>query len=201
MNMNVSMKKKSPGLSLVEIVISIVLLSVLGTLTFSYLFTSIQTQSVTYGSQMLHEEVGFAIERCVREIRDAVTATTTASTNVTLLKAHGTPQDPRTSVTYTQNTGSTILQRGDAGVGYATLSQHLASGTGFVAAYDNNGTTSTTWDDGWKFKFSLVAQNGIAAARSTFISPRNIQWSTDAQNFDYHYKGRAYQGDYQDVIQ
>ena len=102
-------------------------------------------------------------------------------------------------VTYTQNIGSTILQRGDAGVGYAPLTQDLVSGTGFTVTYDNNGTPSTG-DDAWKFKFPLITQNGVAVTRGAFVSPRNIPWNADPLNFDFHYKGRAYQGDYQDAI-
>jgi prepilin-type N-terminal cleavage/methylation domain-containing protein len=208
--MHVNMKKESPGFTLVEIVITLIVLSVLGAFTFSYLFTGIQTHSATYGSQTLHEELSLVIERCVREVRDAVTATTTGSTNVTLTKAHATTPDPRITVTYTQNTGSTILQRGDAGVGYATLSKDLASGPGFAMTYDDNSGTTSKWDDGLRFTFALVTQNGIAVTRSTFVSPRNIRWTDPAdptctpnctQNFDSHYKGRVYQGDYQDVIQ
>jgi prepilin-type N-terminal cleavage/methylation domain-containing protein len=188
------------GFTLMELLITIVVLSVLGLFTFSYLSTGIQIFNTTYGSQTLHEEAGLAIERCVREARDTVTATSTGSGTITLTKAHTTPQDTRTMVTYKQDTGSTILQRGDAGTGYAPLSQDLISGAGFTVTYDNNGTPSTTGDDAWKFKFSLITQNGVAVTRSAFVSPRNIPWNIDPQNFDFHYKGRTYQGDYQDAV-
>jgi prepilin-type N-terminal cleavage/methylation domain-containing protein len=198
MKNNVMAMHNKQGFTLMELVISIVVLSILGVFTFSYLFTGIQVFNATHGSQVLHEETGLAIERCVREARDAITATPGSGT-ITLTKAHTTPQDTRTVVTYRQS--STILQRGDAGVGYAPLSQDLVSGTGFTVTYDNNGTPSTTGDDAWKFKFSLITQNGVAVTRSAFVSPRNIPWNADPLNFDSHYKGRTYQGDYQDAVQ
>lgn len=193
------MKKQCCGFTLIELVVTMVIISISGIFIFSALYSVGRAYDMTHTSQSLHEEAGMAIEKSAREMRDAIAIAVTSPYNITVTKVHSTPQDSRTAITYVQNSGEAALQRGSAG-DYRKLATSLVVNTGFSVTLDDNGTPSTTWDDAYKLKISFV-NRGTTMIRSIFVSPRNTQWSTDPTNFDFHYKSRVYHGDYQDAAQ
>ena len=135
------------GFSLIELIVVIVILSILGLMSFSFLGNSMATYMLVKDGNLIYDEGLMALERMTREIRDArhqpPTYTLTPGTNsITFTRKHPTPQDNSTNIIFRINGNQELERVGDVS-GTHILAGHVTSfsPTLFPDPTDPNGKT------------------------------------------------------------
>lgn len=104
----------SKGITLIETIVVIVLLGIIGLFTFQFIGGGVQTYIIASNQSKLFAEAKLAMERMVREIRDAntiVEPTSGSSGNsIHFTKSHSTAVDSDTDI-YFQGSGSTLERK------------------------------------------------------------------------------------------
>lgn len=88
------------GFTLIEMIITIVVLGILGVFTFAFFGNYMNTYTMMRDRRIYHQEAVYIIERIARELRNASTVTST-NPLVFQIPAPGTPADTSTTITYT----------------------------------------------------------------------------------------------------
>jgi prepilin-type N-terminal cleavage/methylation domain-containing protein len=97
----------SRGFSLVEVIITIVILGIVGSFTFGFLSTQAQTYSEMQRARRAHQEAAQIAERISRELRDADGSVVCAASNlVSFMRAHVTPQDSDLYIAFRRSSGN-----------------------------------------------------------------------------------------------
>jgi len=86
------------GFTLIEMIITLVVISILGVFTFSFLISSTNTYLLMRNQWTAHREGAYVVERISRELRDATAVS--ALNPLSFQMAHPTPMDPNTSIQY-----------------------------------------------------------------------------------------------------
>ena len=119
------------GFSLIELIVVIVILSILGLISFSFLGNSMKTYMLVKDGNLIYDEGLMALERMTREIRDAryqpptYTLTPVPNTSITFTRKHPTPQDTSTNITFRIN-GNQLERMGNVS-GTHILAGHVTS--------------------------------------------------------------------------
>jgi prepilin-type N-terminal cleavage/methylation domain-containing protein len=122
------------GYTLIEIVMVIVLLGIIGVVTFQVVFSGVETFTKARDRKDLYDQAKLAMERMVREIRDANQIVTPAvgstATSINFIKAHTSPGDTSTDITFQLD-----LERVGDVSGTVDLASSLTAVTGFQATH------------------------------------------------------------------
>jgi MSHA biogenesis protein MshO len=97
--------KAGPGFTLIEMIITIVILGIIGLFSFSFMDFFTKTYVTMRNDRNLYQEGVYVVERIAREMRDT-SAITVGTNTCTMTLPHGTPADGSTSVTYTLTSGT-----------------------------------------------------------------------------------------------
>jgi prepilin-type N-terminal cleavage/methylation domain-containing protein len=87
------------GFTLIEMIITIVVLGILGVFTFTFFGNYMNTYTMMRDRRNMHQEAVYIVERIARELRNATTATYTGN-SISFTMPSGTPADTSTSITY-----------------------------------------------------------------------------------------------------
>jgi type II secretory pathway pseudopilin PulG len=131
-----------------ELVMVMVLLGIIGLITFQVLFSGVETFAKARDRKELYDQARLALERMVREIRDAdqiVTPTAGSSgTSVSFTKAHASPEDTSTTITFQLN-GANLERTGNVS-GTVVLASNV---TAFQATQEAKKLVMVTGDGGF----------------------------------------------------
>jgi prepilin-type N-terminal cleavage/methylation domain-containing protein len=97
----------SRGFSLVEVILTIVILAIVGGFTFHFLSTETRTYVEMERARRAHQEAAAIAERISRELRDSSGPVVCQATNlVSFMRAHPTPQDSDLYVAFRRSSGN-----------------------------------------------------------------------------------------------
>jgi len=103
--------KMSRGFTLIEMIMTIVVLGILGVFTFAFFGNYMSTYTQMRDRRNMHQEAVYIIERITRELRDATTVTSTSPLSFQI-PSPGTPADTSTTITYTLS-GTQLTRTGN----------------------------------------------------------------------------------------
>jgi prepilin-type N-terminal cleavage/methylation domain-containing protein len=182
---------RQKGFTLIEVVMVIVLLGIIGLITFQVLFSGVETFAKARARKDLYDQARLALERMVREIRDAdqIVSPTPGSSgsSINFTKVHTSPADSSTTITFQLN-GANLERVGDAS-GTVVLASNV---TAFQATQEAKNLVMVTGDGGFG---SGVDDNAKKALFESFgytvtaIDDQNPQatFNTAAANNDVMY--------------
>jgi len=182
------MLKKIHGFTLIETLLVVVVFSILGLFTFSFIEFAIKAYLVGSKERMIYQDAAYIMERITKELRDMVNPATwsndTTYDNLQFSKRHVTPQDINTNIAFWRDASTRALYRQSGGVsqpiGQNVTRFEIARSSTSIC--DRSISVLITLSDGGQ-TFSLVSR----------ITPKNL--GTD------DYVSRCFNGDYEDVIQ
>lgn len=186
------------GFTLIEIVAVVVVLSILGLFTFSFVEYAIKTYSIGSKERMIYQEASQALERITRELRDAEVVEVQAGGSELRIrtKSHPTPMDHTISDIFFGLVGPNLIRTSNnvgrvVGTNVSGFTVTLPSGL----SQCNNSTPNcyltinvTLYDP--NIPLSEVSSKTVNLR--TTVSPKNLRAG---------YAGRCFNGDYEDVIQ
>jgi prepilin-type N-terminal cleavage/methylation domain-containing protein len=139
------------GYTLIEIIIVIIVLGIIGGITFHVLAAGMETYLVARERQELYNEARLALERMVRELRDGNQIVTPApgaapATSINFIRSHVLPNDASTDITF-QLAGTNLRRVGDIS-GTDVLASNLVAVTGFQVTHEAKSLVMVTDDGG-----------------------------------------------------
>lgn len=174
------------GFTLLEIVITIVILGIVGVFTFAFFGDLTKTYKLMGTKRASHQEAAYVVERISRELRDAKTILS-ANPSLQFLSAHGTAQDSNRYVMFCLSGGNIYrVSNVDESFPACTTGRLLCSNvTNFnVAANGDIYTIDVT-----------VSIGGQTQRYATSVSPKNY-----TQTGDCVFTGRDFGGCYEDKV-
>jgi prepilin-type N-terminal cleavage/methylation domain-containing protein len=193
------------GFTLIEIVIVIVVLSILGVFTFSFLSSSAKTYQMMRDQRDLHQEAAYAMERISRELRDGTCISAFSGTSIDLQKAHPTQMSNSHNLRFAYSPDPLsanlyILYRWDLINGQSKMMAKNAPQTfnQYFSYQPNN--PAITEDD--TFIITVIAtKNNQTVTLSTTVCPKNYRSGGPfICSSGVNYYGRSFNGDYHDII-
>jgi prepilin-type N-terminal cleavage/methylation domain-containing protein len=195
------------GFTLIEIVIVIVVLSIVGVFTFSFLADSAKTYQMMRDQRDLHQEAAYVLERISRELRDTtcVFPGSFPGVSIYLQKAHPTLMSNSLNSWFfysndLQNPNLYILYRWDLTSIPPKMMAKNAPRT-FNQYFDYQSNNATIAEDD-TFTVTVVAtKNSQTVTLSTTVCPKNYR-SGGPFNcaLGNNNTGRSFNRDYYDVI-
>ena len=91
------------GFTLVEIIIVIVILGIISGVTFQIVASGVEAFKKSSARKELYDQGRLALERMVRELRDAKEITATSSDSITFTKVHQSAQDSAEEIKFQRN--------------------------------------------------------------------------------------------------
>ena len=172
------------GMTLIEIIVVIVLLSIIGLFTFDFVGKGVETYIIASNQVGLLAEAKLAMERMTREIRDAniivAVVSNPSGDSINIIKSHPTDLDIATEITFQKN-GSTLER---IRVGYTTepLADNVSS---FNVTNDSNEI---------KLELTLSLAGGENVTLHTKVYPRNLAFepSEDFGGAKFHGRWKEY---------
>ncbi len=180
------------GFSLIEIIITIVILGIIGLFSFAFFSSLTRTYAMIGAKRTVHQEAAYALERISRELRDAKTVNVNNSV-LTLEKANPTGQDGNKYVRFDLS-GSDLYRKSASDSGFTTNTTNYIIARGVSNfTVSPNGTplplnTIITLTIG-------ITRDGETQSYSVDICPKN--YTTDGS---CNFTGRSYGGCYDDKI-
>ena len=104
--------KRTGGFSLIEAIVSIVLLSIVGLFVFSFLMSSMDGYRRVKERGSLSSKGRMAMDRMIRELRDARRPVSVAGGVVSFTKEHPSPTDSSLNITLSKS-GSVLRRTGN----------------------------------------------------------------------------------------
>jgi len=169
-NAECGMRKVSPGFTLIEIVITIVLVGILAGLAAVIITQGVQAFGEQQARSDVHYQARLAVERIAREARMV-----RSCADITL------PANPSASLSFTDINGAAVafsVAGGTLSRGADVLAGNLTSATPF-RFLKKNGTDTTTScvspDDIWFIEISVTSTQGAETLQlRTRVHPRNF---------------------------
>ncbi|HOP86081.1 MAG TPA: prepilin-type N-terminal cleavage/methylation domain-containing protein [Syntrophorhabdaceae bacterium] len=182
---------KERGFTLIEIIITIVILSVIGVFSFSFFSHLTMTYTMTESKRTIHQEAVYALERISRELRDAKEVKVNNNV-IQFERAHATGQDSNKYIKFYKS--ATDLYRDSAGdSGFTTNTTH-----NIIAKNVSSFTVSpsgTPLPPDTEVTISLSITRGETQSYSVKVCAKNYS-DTGTCTFN----GRSFGGCYEDKI-
>ncbi len=185
------------GFTLLEVVISIVVLGVLSLFSFSLIANLTSTYALMKRQRGLHQEAAYIIDRISRELREASAVFAPSSTSpggavLSFRRAHATAVDGNPYLSYYVSGG--VLYRGSLDSGppppYGTNQVMGSKVTNFTATYDE-GIAGDERDDRYTVSVTL-SEAGQTVTYRTTVCPKNYATTK--------FEGRIFGGNYTDIV-
>ncbi len=187
------------GFSLIEVVITLVVLAIVGIFTFSFLGKNIQTYRLMEDQRTAHQEAATVLERITRELRDAAASPTFSGGTLSFQGAHGTGADSNTYVSFCLNSGSGQLFR-CSGAG-SLCANCTGSGILLATGISSFSVTQQTYGgvvEGWVVSLTASA-GGQTQSYGVLVDPKN-QPFLGCAGTQPEFCGRNFGGYYEDKI-
>jgi prepilin-type N-terminal cleavage/methylation domain-containing protein len=188
--MTVSIENR--GFTLIEIVITIIILSILGIFTFSFFSNLTKSYSLMKSQRGVHQEAAYAAERVSRELRDAKSIYISGST-ISFQRAHPTGTDSNLYVRY-RLSGSDLHRDSASDAGFTLNVIDKIMGRN-VTAFTPSPSGSPVPNDTVLQIIVGVTSGGQTQSYSTDVCPKNYTSSGSCV-----FTGRDFGGCYEDVI-
>ncbi len=173
--------KLSRGFTLIEIVIVIVILSMVSGITVYFVVNSLKVYAMSARQKELLDEGKLALERMVRDIRDAKSITTPASgssgNTITFTRTHatGSGQDlANETITYRLNGSNLQREKASYSPPYPVLASNVSMFTVTRGAGGNDEITLV---------LILSLPTGEAVTLQTKVYPKNLSENPTYKNF------------------
>lgn len=184
----------SRGFTIIELVSVIVVLSILGLFTFSFLDQAVKTYTIGTKQRMIYQEASYIMERLTREMRDMSNVATCGevifNNSFTFTKRHRTVEGvDNLAVTYRRDVATNIMYRDGSGGTSPIMGRNISV---FRVIRGTSGSTPSVCN--CPFSITLTLQSGDQSVTlDTTVTPRNSGTSS--------YSDRCFNGDYEDIIQ
>ncbi len=176
------------GFTLIEMVITIVILSIVSVFTF-YFFTNLTRTYRMMGEQRgAHQEAAYILDRISRELRDAKYVSTDVS-SVTFQRSHGIATDSGNLYVRYRLSGTDLYRDSGASAGSYTMSKVIGKNVTTFAASPVGSPLPA--DSTVQITVSISKTNQV----QTYIT------KICAKNYPGYFKLRGFGGDYEDIIQ
>jgi prepilin-type N-terminal cleavage/methylation domain-containing protein len=183
--------KKPVGFTLMEMIITIVILSVIALFTFSFFVDLTKVYTSMESQRSIHQEAAYIAERISREIRDAKSVSIT-SNNIAILRGHAIATDSAGNVYVRFRLSGTDLYR-DSGPSSASYAASKIIGrniTNFIV------TPAGALPQNTVAQIAIsVSQGGLTQNYVTSICPKNYTTTGNCV-----FTGRDFGGCYEDRI-
>jgi prepilin-type N-terminal cleavage/methylation domain-containing protein len=178
---------KIRGFTLIETLVVIVVFSILGLFTFSFIEFAIKAYLLGSKERMIYQDASYIMERITKELRDMVNpvnwSNDTAYDTLQFSKRHVTPQDINTNITFRRDANTRVLYRQSGGV-----SQPLGQN---ITLFEITRFSTSTCDRSLSIRITL-SDGGQTFSLVSRITPKNLGAAD--------YVNRCFNGDYEDVI-
>jgi len=193
--------KTNKGFSLMEMVITIVVLAIISGFSFVFFINLIKTYSIMRDERGIHQEGAYIVERISRELRSAVAVSVPSASEIAFQVAQRMStddsklQDANRYIKYCLS--GTDLYRATGASAYPTcpggsiISKNIQNGTGFSTNYIPGATTA---NDSYGINVFLT-EGSQTIAYSVIVSPKNLPFLSGGS-----YKNRSFNGDYYDKV-
>ncbi len=185
------------GFTLIEVATVIVVLSIIGVFTFSFLMQSADTYRTMRIQTELHQEASYLLERISREIKDATYISSITSSSISFRRANYSEiidKSPNVSFFFD---GTSLIRSSTNNVN-KPVARNVKS---FSVAPDPSPLSN---DESTRFTISvsLASPNGQTVTDTVVICPKNY-CSMGPNSFTCmrNVGGRSFNGDYYDVVQ
>jgi prepilin-type N-terminal cleavage/methylation domain-containing protein len=173
------LKNSSKGFTLIELIIVIVILAIASAITINFLVNSLKVYTMTVNQKTLLDEGKLALERMVRDIRDAKSITlpiageTANQIAFTRTNPTGPAQDsPNENITFRLN--GAILEK------VKSSPPTISAMAGNVSAFT---VTRGATEDEIKMAFTFSLGTGEKVTLQTKVYPKNLWDSGTYKNF------------------
>ncbi len=168
------------GFTLIEIMIAIVILSLISSITIKFLIDSLKIYTMTVNQKRLYDEGKLALERMIRDIRDARTITTPSpggsGNTMTFQRTHptGTGQDGANEILTYQLIGTTLEKVKSSPAATSPLASNVSA---FTVTRGAGGSDEIT------LSLTLTLGTGENVFLQTKVYPKNLDKSSTYKNF------------------
>jgi prepilin-type N-terminal cleavage/methylation domain-containing protein len=170
-------KNSSPGFTLIEMIIVVVILSTVSAISLHFLVNSLKAYSMAVNQKTLLDEGKLALERMGREVRDARSIlfppAGSSGNRMTLIRTHATAQDSGNENITFQLAGNTLVK---VKTQPAATSAMAANVSAFII-------TREAASDEIKIELALSLGSGENVALQTKVYPKNLADSPWYKNF------------------
>ena len=169
------------GFTLIEIVVVIVILAMASAIMIYFLINSLKVYTMTVNQKTLYDEGKLALERMVRDIRDARSITTPAAggsgNTIVFQRTNATAQDGLNETLTFRLTGTTLEKVKTSPVATSPLASNVSSFTVTRGAAATNNENEIT------LSLTLSSGSGENVILQTEVYPRNLARSMTYKNF------------------
>jgi len=169
------------GFTLIEIIVVIVILSIASGIMIYFLINSLKVYTMTVNQKTLFDEGKLALERMVRDIRDARSITTPAAggsgNTIVFQRTNATAQDGLNETLTFQLTGSTLQKVKTSPAATSPLASNVSSFTVTRGAVATNNENEIT------LSFTLSLASGENVTLQTKVYPKNFVKSSTYKNY------------------
>jgi prepilin-type N-terminal cleavage/methylation domain-containing protein len=183
--------KQCHGFTLMEMIITIVILSVIALFTFTFFIDLTKIYTSMESQRSIHQEAAYIAERISREIRDAKSVSITGS-NISILRSHAIATDSGSNVYVRFRLSGTDLYRdsGPSGASYMVSKIIGRNITDFTVA-----PTGILPQNAVAQVAVSISQSGLAQSYVTYVCPKNYTTTGSCV-----FTGRDFGGCYEDRI-
>jgi prepilin-type N-terminal cleavage/methylation domain-containing protein len=166
------------GFTLIEVVVVILILSIVSAIMIYFLINSLKVYTMTVNQKTLFDEGKLALERMVRDIRDARSITTPAAggsgNTIVFQRVNSTAQDGLNETLTFQLTGTTLEKVKTSPAAISPLASNVSSFTVTRGAAGNEEIT---------LLLTLLLGSGENITLQTKVFPKNFDKNSTYKNY------------------